>query len=206
MATCAVLSPLRRSAPRAARNFQPGQFYRLQNYEVLAPLVDNTRMQMESLAVTGAWVDKALGLISTIVLEMGGSSDLCAHLQPGEPVGEDRLLKFQQAMFATGLYKTVRVQRVKRPQEGIVDLVVEVEETLFFEVEYGAGYGTDTGIRGAVGVKHRNLDGKGRMFSASASVGSATTTLSTNFRWAKRSRTRTTIICSSRPSSAFSPR
>jgi NAD(P)H-flavin reductase len=41
---------------------------------------------MEGLALTGAWVDKAEGLVSTIVLEMGGSSDLCAQLQPGEPV------------------------------------------------------------------------------------------------------------------------
>jgi len=73
-------------APLAARRFQPGQFYRLQNYERLAPAVDGTRMQMEGLALTGAWVDRAAGLVSTIVLEMGGSSDLCAQLQPGEPV------------------------------------------------------------------------------------------------------------------------
>ena len=36
--------------------------------------------------MTGAWVDKAQGLVSVIVLEMGGSSDLCALLKPGEPV------------------------------------------------------------------------------------------------------------------------
>ncbi len=87
---------------------------------------------------------------------------------PGEPVGEDQLLKFQQAVFGTGLYKTVRVQRVKRPAEGLIDLVVEVEETLFFEVEFGGGYGTDTGLRGFVGAKSRNLDGKGRRLSAQA--------------------------------------
>ncbi len=73
-------------APAAARRFQPGQFYRLQNFETLAPLVDGTRLQMEGLALTGAWVDRARGLVSTIVLEMGGSSDLCAALHPGEPV------------------------------------------------------------------------------------------------------------------------
>ena len=73
-------------APRAARQFHPGQFYRLQNFESLAPLVAGTRMQMEGLAMTGAWVDRAAGLVSIIVLEMGGSSDLCAMLQPGEPV------------------------------------------------------------------------------------------------------------------------
>jgi NADPH-dependent glutamate synthase beta subunit-like oxidoreductase/NAD(P)H-flavin reductase len=73
-------------APAAARRFRPGQFYRLQNYETLAPVATGTRMQMEGLALTGAWVDPVRGLVSTIVLEMGGSSDLCALLRPGEPV------------------------------------------------------------------------------------------------------------------------
>ncbi len=77
-------------APMAARKFHPGQFYRLQNFETLAPLVgtgkERTRLQMEGLALTGAWVDPNEGLVSTIVLEMGGSSDLCALLKPGEPV------------------------------------------------------------------------------------------------------------------------
>src|SRR5882672_3886234 len=77
-------------APLAARKFRPGQFYRLQNFEILSPVVRNaattTRLQMEGLAMTGAWVDRDRGLVSTIVLEMGGSSDLCAMLKPGEPV------------------------------------------------------------------------------------------------------------------------
>jgi NAD(P)H-flavin reductase len=73
-------------APAAARNFQPGQFFRLQNYESLASTLGGSRLQMEGLALTGAWVDKERGLLSLIVLEMGGSSRLCARLQPGEPV------------------------------------------------------------------------------------------------------------------------
>jgi NADPH-dependent glutamate synthase beta subunit-like oxidoreductase/NAD(P)H-flavin reductase len=73
-------------APLAARAFQPGQFYRLQNYDTDAPVVAKTRLAMEGLALTGAWVDPEQGLVSTIVLEMGGSSDLCRRLKPGEPV------------------------------------------------------------------------------------------------------------------------
>ena len=73
-------------APMAARAFKPGQFYRLQNYETLASRVDGTTLAMEGLALTGAGIDREQGLLSTIVLEMGGSSDLCALLKPGEPV------------------------------------------------------------------------------------------------------------------------
>jgi len=73
-------------APAAAARFEPGQFYRLQNYEALAARSVGTKLVMEGLALTGAWVDREQGLVSTIVLEMGGSSDLCALLRPGEPV------------------------------------------------------------------------------------------------------------------------
>jgi hypothetical protein len=87
-------------APMAARKFRPGQFYRLQNYETHAPVVVDraepregagaretvTRMSMEGIALTGAWVDLGRGQLGTIVLEMGGSSRMCAMLKPGEPV------------------------------------------------------------------------------------------------------------------------
>jgi NADPH-dependent glutamate synthase beta subunit-like oxidoreductase/NAD(P)H-flavin reductase len=73
-------------APAAAAAFRPGQFFRLQNFEMLAPKVGGTSLAMEGLALTGAWVDTQKGLVGLIVLEMGGSSDLVAHLAPGEPV------------------------------------------------------------------------------------------------------------------------
>ena len=74
------------AAPMAARSFHPGQFYRLQNYESLAPRVDDTRLAMEGIALTGAWVNRDKGTIGLIALEMGGSSDLCAMLKPREPI------------------------------------------------------------------------------------------------------------------------
>jgi NAD(P)H-flavin reductase len=77
-------------APAAARHFNPGQFYRLQNFEALATTVGvNGRVSplvMEGIALTGAWVDKEQGLLSLIALEMGVSSRLVAYLKPGEPV------------------------------------------------------------------------------------------------------------------------
>ncbi len=73
-------------AKAAARKFEPGQFYRLQNYEQTSHVVDGTRLAMEGIALTGAWVDKEQGWLSLIVLEMGTSSRLCALLRPGERV------------------------------------------------------------------------------------------------------------------------
>ena len=73
-------------APAAARHFHPGQFYRLQNFESLAPRVGGVPLLMEGIALTGAWVDKDRGLLSLIALELGVSSRLVAYLRKGEPV------------------------------------------------------------------------------------------------------------------------
>ncbi|HYO76350.1 MAG TPA: pyridine nucleotide-disulfide oxidoreductase, partial [Thermoanaerobaculia bacterium] len=73
-------------APFAARHFEPGQFFRLQNFEAYAPTIGGATLAMEALALTGASADPESGLLSVIVLEMGGSSRLCAMLQPNEPV------------------------------------------------------------------------------------------------------------------------
>ena len=45
-------------APMAAHAFEPGQFYRLQNYEAFAPRANGTKLAMEGLALTGAWVNR----------------------------------------------------------------------------------------------------------------------------------------------------
>src|SRR5207302_3122207 len=56
------------------------------DFESFAPEAEGTRLQMEGLALTGAWVDRDAGLLSLIVLEMGSSSRLVAVLRPGDRV------------------------------------------------------------------------------------------------------------------------
>ena len=73
-------------APQAALAFKPGQFFRLQSYEYLAPRLQNTRLQTEAIAVLGAGVDQARGIISVMIIEQGASTRLCATLKPGDPV------------------------------------------------------------------------------------------------------------------------
>ncbi|MBY0273160.1 MAG: FAD-dependent oxidoreductase [Alphaproteobacteria bacterium] len=64
-------------APQAVKNFKPGQFFRFQTY---GP------QSLEAIALTGASSDLKLGLLSLIVLEMGGSSSLCQYLKKGQKV------------------------------------------------------------------------------------------------------------------------
>jgi NAD(P)H-flavin reductase len=73
-------------APLAAQQYQPGQFFRLQNYETQAPLVAGTRLQTEALALRCAGIDREKGLISLMLIEQGASSRLCATFRPGQPI------------------------------------------------------------------------------------------------------------------------
>ena len=68
----------------AVSKFKPGQFYRLQNYEVNAQVKNGYLNIIEPLALTGVTVDKNKGIISLIILEMGGSSDFCQNLKKNE--------------------------------------------------------------------------------------------------------------------------
>jgi outer membrane protein insertion porin family len=131
---------------------------------------DNTASVMRFVIVEGPRYRLGNIVVRGTVLTQAAAILRENPIAPGGTAGEKDLLRFQQAVYATGLYKSARVQRVKRPEEGVLDLVFEVEEALFFEMEFGGGWGTDTGFRGLLGAKEKNLDGLGRSVSAQAIV------------------------------------
>ncbi|MHB1946772.1 MAG: FAD-dependent oxidoreductase [Gammaproteobacteria bacterium] len=71
-------------APLAAKHFQAGQFYRLQNYETFAPHIDHTSLQIEPMALIANRCDH--DSLKFIVIENGASSKLCATFKPGDPI------------------------------------------------------------------------------------------------------------------------
>lgn len=73
-------------APLAAQQYQAGQIFRLQNFAHLAPLIKDTHLQMEPLAIRCAGVDTEQGILSFIILGTGTVSQLCQLLQPGQPI------------------------------------------------------------------------------------------------------------------------
>jgi len=70
----------------AAKEFQAGQFYRLQNFESLASIINGTRLSMEALALTPVRVDSVSGIITFIIVEIGTSSMLVKYMKPGEKI------------------------------------------------------------------------------------------------------------------------
>ena len=73
-------------APLAAQRHNPAQVFRLQNYETVAARVGNTRLQTETLPLTGSYINKDAGTVSLIVRERGASSKLCSTFKAGDPL------------------------------------------------------------------------------------------------------------------------
>lgn len=73
-------------APTAAAAWRPGQFFRVQNYESLAPVVRGTSLAMEGIAAMPSMIDRANGFVSLLLATEGGSSELASVLKPGDPL------------------------------------------------------------------------------------------------------------------------
>jgi NADPH-dependent glutamate synthase beta subunit-like oxidoreductase/NAD(P)H-flavin reductase len=71
-------------APMAARKFRPGQFYRLQTFEALTPVVHGTRLQIPVMAVSGAGVSQ--DRVRLMLLQWGAAPRLASRLKPGDAV------------------------------------------------------------------------------------------------------------------------
>lgn len=70
----------------AAKSFQPGQFFKLQNFEKYAPIINGFKMAMEPLALTPKSVDSTTGIITFIIVMIGASSMMAKLLKIGEKI------------------------------------------------------------------------------------------------------------------------
>lgn len=73
-------------APLAAKQFQPGQFYRLQNYETSATMIADTRLQTEAVAALGVFHPEKPDQLSFIIKESGASTQLMSTWKAGESI------------------------------------------------------------------------------------------------------------------------
>jgi hypothetical protein len=73
-------------APMAARQFKPGQFYRIQNYETSAPIIKGTRLQTEALSALGIVNADHPDQLSFFIVENGASSKLVSTFKAGQSI------------------------------------------------------------------------------------------------------------------------
>jgi len=96
-------------APLAAHCFQPGQFFRLQNFDAQAPFVQGTQLQMEGLSLLAYQKPQSKDRLSFLILQRGGSSRLAWRFKVGDPVAlmgptgvRSRIPQDQQTVMIVG--------------------------------------------------------------------------------------------------------
>lgn len=83
-------------------------------------------------------------------------------IDPGEPYRTERLLDLQRALQSAPWFANVQVEIDRdRANPKRVPVRVTVLERPVADVGFSLGYGTDSGVRGEVSLRHRNALGRG---------------------------------------------
>ncbi len=84
-----------------------------------------------------------------------------ANLGSDKPLSAERLLEAQRRLYQLGVFSRVDVKLAPGTPFGAGrDVIVRVEEGAKRNVTYGVGYDSEDGVRGLLGVGHRNLLGR----------------------------------------------
>jgi outer membrane protein insertion porin family len=85
-------------------------------------------------------------------------------LERGDLLSRDRLLQIQHRLYSLGIFRSVRIRLT--PLEGadptLHKVTVQVEESPPQRMIFGAGYNTETGLRGSFGLSNSNVRGTNR--------------------------------------------
>lgn len=108
-------------APLACKHYQPGQFYRLQNYESQALCVKETLLLMEPIPLIASACDQQQGLLTFYVTENNSAALIGATLKPGMRVS---------LMGPTGV-------RTKIPQGHATILIIGNQSSFPFLCSFG---------------------------------------------------------------------
>ncbi len=104
-------------------------------------------------------------------------------LQKGDPFDNEKVLLSQQQLSQTGLFSSIHFEQDKNATDNATqDLRLTVVERPRWSLEFGVGYLDEEGVRGFMGVSHRNLFGTGRKLSARIEGGNIERRYSVNYK------------------------
>jgi outer membrane protein insertion porin family len=85
-------------------------------------------------------------------------------LEPGDLLSRDRLLQIQHRLYALGIFRSVRIRLtpLEVADPTLQKVTVQVEESPPQRMIFGAGYNTETGLRGSFALSNSNVRGTNR--------------------------------------------
>jgi len=103
--------------------------------------------------------------------------------QPGDPYRADKLADLQRTLYATGYFLRARVDAKPDDRDATVPVFVATEpQKAWNYYSLGAGYATDTGMRGRVEWSNRLWNDRGHTVHGSAQVAQNETSLGLDYK------------------------
>ncbi len=88
----------------------------------------------------------------------------------GSPYAPEKIMVLQSRLAQSDYFKVTNVKALTEDDNTTVPVMVELEDAKPNHYIVGAGYGTDTGVRGKLGWTRRRLNSMGHRFSAQAQI------------------------------------
>lgn len=102
--------------------------------------------------------------------------------QEGDIFSKSKLEQGLQNLYRLGYFSVVSPQPVEGSAEGLMDLIINVEETGTADIQFAIQFGgTDFPVTGKVGLADRNFLGRGQTLGAELNVSPVSQQLSFNF-------------------------
>ncbi len=104
-----------------------------------------------------------------------------ASFSPGQPYRAEKLREFQQNLNNSNYFQSVLVSSHQSTENTAVPVQVDLTARKSKHYLFGLGYGTDTGVRGTLGVEFRRLTSTGQKFNAQLQASQVLTNLQANY-------------------------
>lgn len=162
------------SCPAAMRNFQPGQFFRIQNFASDAKRLGGTVLHSEALALPVYKVDHEHGRLSFLLVGAGIAERICSLMRVGDrvalmgpsgvrakiPEGGERILLFVDASGVANACLLGNAMRLAGNQVSIMVYVNSAQDMFACkELEAAADqiiWGVATGVKSTLSVGRKN--------------------------------------------------
>lgn len=99
----------------------------------------------------------------------------------GDLFSSTRLRKSRERIMRSGYFKEVDLVPAPTERRELIDLDIRVEEQQMGRLEFGAGYHSEFGVVGSIGLSHGNLFGRGYQAHIRAELGEDITEFSVGF-------------------------
>lgn len=101
---------------------------------------------------------------------------------PGEPYSSTKLLQLQESLYSSDYFSRVDIKANRDEAEALqIPITLQLVMNKRTRYQLGLGYGTDTGVRGSIGMERRYVNTSGHRFNTNLELSQIKNTVTANY-------------------------